>query len=50
MIFFRRIWLLRKFYILINIFSMKTEVCMCYISTERKICRLHGRIKDERIA
>ena len=45
MICFRRIWLLRKVYYLINIFSMKIEVCMCNISMELIDCRLHGGIK-----
>ena len=28
---------------------MKHEVCMCNISMERKICRLHGGIKTTRL-
>ena len=41
--------LLRKFYYmhLINIFSMKHDVCMCNISMERKSSRLHGGIKND---
>ena len=42
---FCRIWLLRKFYYLVIIFSMKNDVSMCNISMEQKICRLHGGIK-----
>ena len=45
MICFRRIWLLRKFYYLVIIFSMKNDVSMCNISMEWKICRLHGGMK-----
>ena len=45
MICFRRIWLLRKFYYLVIIFSMKNDVSMCNISMERKICSLHGGMK-----
>ena len=49
MICFRRIGLLCKFYILINIFSMKHDVCMCNIAMEQKIVgikitRLHNLI------
>ena len=49
MVLFRQIWLLRKFYYLMNIFSVKNEVCMCNISMEWKICRLHGGIKSIRL-
>ena len=42
--------LLRKFYYLIDISSMKNEVCMCNISMERKICRLLDGIKKDKIA
>ena len=42
---FCRIWLLRKFYYLVIIFSMKNDVSMCNISMEQKICRLHCGIK-----
>ena len=41
--------LLRKFYYLINIFSMKKEVCICNISLEGKICCLHDGIINNRI-
>ena len=47
--FVRRIWLLRNFYYLINIFSMDYEVCMCNISMELKMCRLHGGIEIDKI-
>ena len=36
--------LLHKSYYLINIFSMKNEVCMCNLSMKRKICFLHDGI------
>ena len=39
-----------RFYYLIYSFSMKIEVCICNISTKRKNCRLHGGIKNEKIA
>ena len=44
-IVFRRIRLLRKFYYLMNIFSKKYVVCICNISTKKKMCRLHDGIK-----
>ena len=44
--FFGQIRLLRKFYYLINIISMKNEMFMCNVSMEQKICRLHGGIKN----
>ena len=49
MICFRRIWFLRKFYYLIDNLSMKHDVCMCNISIEREICRLHSGIKTTRL-
>ena len=42
---FLRIWMLRRNYYLINIFSMKIEVYMCNITIEQKLCRLQGGIK-----
>ena len=50
MIFFRRIWLLRKFYYIINTYSMKNEVCMCNIPMEQKTSRLFGGVKNDKIA
>ena len=47
--FFRRIWLLGRFYYLVNIFNMKYDVCMYNISMERTICRLHDDIKTTRL-
>ena len=44
-IVFHRIRLLRKSFYLMNIFSKKYVVCICNISTERKMCRLHDDIK-----
>ena len=41
--------LLRKFYYLINILSLKKEVCMCNISMKRKMHRLHGGINEDKI-
>ena len=49
MICFCPIWLLRKFYYLVIIFSMKNDVSMC-ISMEWKICRLHGGVINNNIA
>ena len=46
---FRRIWLLRKFYYLVIILSMKHDVSMCNITMERKMCRLHGGIRTTRL-
>ena len=41
--------LLRKFYYMINIFSMKNKVCMCNISTEQKMCCLQIGIENDKI-
>ena len=49
MICFCQIWLLHKFYYLINVFSMKHDVFMCNISKEQEICSLHGGIKMTRL-
>ena len=38
---------LQRFSLLINIFSVKNERCMCNILMELKICRLQDDIKND---
>ena len=50
MICFRRIWLLRKFYYWVIIFSMNNDVSVCNISMEWTICHQREGIKHKNIA
>ena len=38
------------FFVIFGCYGMEHDVCMCNISMKRKISRLHGGIKNDKIA